>query len=66
MLSRNRSFGAQDDGIDVDSASTRLGENTASRNHDLRIEAVFGVIDGGGNKASGNGNPAQCTNIVCS
>jgi hypothetical protein len=39
--------------------------NTANRNHDLGIEAVPGVIDGGGNKASGNGNPAQCLNVVC-
>jgi hypothetical protein len=23
------------------------------------------VIDGGGNRASGNGDPRQCTNIVC-
>jgi hypothetical protein len=27
------------------------------RNADLGIEAVFGVIDGGGNAAHGNGNP---------
>jgi hypothetical protein len=32
---------------------------------DLGIEAVRGVIDGGGNKASGNGDLRQCTNIVC-
>ena len=35
------------------------------RNGDLGIEAVFGVTDGGGNKAFGNGNPLQCTNITC-
>jgi hypothetical protein len=23
------------------------------------------VVDGGGNHAAGNGNPAQCTNISC-
>jgi hypothetical protein len=23
------------------------------------------VTDGGGNKAHGNGNPAQCTNVAC-
>jgi hypothetical protein len=38
---------------------------TANANHDLGITAVRGVIDGGGNQASGNGNPAQCTNIAC-
>jgi uncharacterized membrane protein len=29
------------------------------------IEAVPGVTDGGGNKASGNGNPLQCLNVFC-
>jgi hypothetical protein len=38
----------------------------ATRNRDLGIEAVAGVIDGGGNRASANGNPAQCTNVRCS
>ena len=31
----------------------------------LGIEAVAGVTDGGGNKAAGNGNPLQCTNVRC-
>ena len=31
----------------------------------LGIEAVFGVTDGGGNRAHGNGNPSQCTNVAC-
>jgi hypothetical protein len=26
---------------------------------------VFGVIDRGGNRASGNGDPRQCLNITC-
>jgi parallel beta-helix repeat protein len=54
------------DGIQVLSASTRLKDNTANDNGDLGIEAVPGVIDGGGNRATGNGNPAQCTGVVCS
>jgi parallel beta-helix repeat protein len=55
-----------DDGIDVDSASTTLRDNVANGNDDLGIEAVAGVTDGGGNRASGNGNPAQCTGVACS
>jgi hypothetical protein len=35
------------------------------RNADLGIEAVPGVIDGGGNKAGGNRNPLQCSNVFC-
>ena len=29
------------------------------------IEAVPGVTDAGGNTASDNGNPDQCTNLTC-
>jgi parallel beta-helix repeat protein len=65
VLRRNRSFGARDDGIDVDSRATTLTGTTANRNNDLGIEAVPGVTDGGRNKASGNRNPLQCTNVFC-
>jgi parallel beta-helix repeat protein len=66
LIERNTANRSGDDGIDVDAAGTKLTRNTANRNHDLGIEAVHGVIDGGGNKASGNGNPtSQCTNVVC-
>ena len=54
-----------DDGIDVARAGTLVADNTAKRNGDLGISAVLGVIDGGGNHAFGNDNPAQCTNIAC-
>jgi hypothetical protein len=54
-----------DDGIDVNVAAATLTRNLANRNYDLGIEAVPGVVDGGGNHAAGNGNPAQCTNIDC-
>jgi large repetitive protein len=65
LIEGNRANENTDDGIDVNSAATTLTKNTANRNHDLGIEAVPGVTDGGGNKARGNGNPAQCTNVVC-
>jgi parallel beta-helix repeat protein len=65
LLTGNIVIGSGDDGFDVDSRSTTLTGNRAVRSDDLGIEAVFGVIDGGGNKAHGNGNPLQCTNIVC-
>jgi hypothetical protein len=66
VLKRNDVRRSKDDGIDVDSPKTTLIGNQAVRNADLGIEAVFGVIDGGGNIARNNGNPAQCTNIFCS
>jgi hypothetical protein len=64
-LLRNRVTRSGDDGLDVDSPTTTVTGNRAGRNGDLGIEAVFGVIDGGGNVASSNGNPLQCLNVVC-
>ena len=55
-----------DDGIDVESPATTITANLANDNTDLGIEAVDGVTDGGGNRASGNGNPAQCVGVTCS
>jgi large repetitive protein len=65
LLIRNRAIRNGDDGIDVDAPATTVTRNIANHNHDLGIEAVPGVIDGGGNHAAGNGNPAQCINIDC-
>ena len=66
LLIRNTAIGARGDGFDVNSRSATLTRNRAVRNGGLGIEAVAGVIDGGGNRAHGNGNPAQCTNVACS
>jgi parallel beta-helix repeat protein len=66
VLKRNVAIGAKDDGFRVRNASTKLTRNRAVRNGDLGIQAVFGVTDGGGNTAHGNGDPRECTNIACS
>jgi parallel beta-helix repeat protein len=66
LLRRNRVRHAKDDGFDVEGRRSKVTRNEARRNGDLGIEAVRGVIDGGGNKASGNGDPRQCTHIACS
>jgi parallel beta-helix repeat protein len=65
LLRGNTANGSARDGIKVEAKETTLIRNTANRNHDLGIEAVIGVTDGGGNRAFGNGNPLQCTNIAC-
>jgi parallel beta-helix repeat protein len=65
FLDRNIAIGAGGDGIDVDNPATTLTRNRAVHNGDLGIEAVAGVTDGGGNRAAANGNPAQCTNVMC-
>lgn len=54
------------DGIQLGDAGNTVTSNVAKRNGNLGIDAPFGVIDGGGNIGSGNGDPAQCTsNVVC-
>jgi large repetitive protein len=65
VLERNHAVRSADDGIDVNSRTATLIGNHALHNGDLGIEAVFGVIDGGRNKARGNGNSLQCTNVAC-
>ena len=65
-ITKNVANGNADDGIDVDHPATTVTANTANDNADLGIEAVPGTTDGGGNRASGNGNPAQCTGVSCS
>jgi large repetitive protein len=65
LLSGNIARGAGDDGFDIESRMTTLKSNRAMRNGDLGIKAVRGVNDGGGNVAGHNGDPRQCTNIVC-
>jgi parallel beta-helix repeat protein len=65
VLVRNLVTGSGDDGFDINSGTMTLTGNRSRRNDDLGIEAVFGVIDGGGNLASGNGDPLQCLNVTC-
>jgi parallel beta-helix repeat protein len=65
VVERNSASENGDDGIDAENSTTTLRRNLANRNGDLGIEAVPGVIDGGGNRASGNGNPLQCVNVFC-
>ena len=52
VLTRNLAVGSGDDGFDIDSHSTRLARNRATRNDDLGIAVRRGAIDGGGNRAS--------------
>ena len=38
----------------------------ANDNGDRGIEAIAGVTDGGGSRASGNDNPVRCVGVRCS
>ena len=71
VIDSNRTDRNGDDGIDVDAADpTNFNEvvvraNRASFNADLGIEAVPATMDGGGNRAKHNGNPAECVGVRC-
>jgi parallel beta-helix repeat protein len=65
-LAANTAVDSAGDGIHVATPDNLLIANVANDNGAFGIEAVPGVIDGGRNRASGNGAPAQCLNIDCS
>jgi parallel beta-helix repeat protein len=65
LLLKNHSDKNGDDGIDVADAGNTLTKNHADKNVDLGIFAAPGNVDGGGNKAHKNGNPAQCVGVSC-
>jgi parallel beta-helix repeat protein len=68
VLLKNVAHSNGADGIDVLStdAATTITKNRADHNTDFGIDAALGVTDGGGNRARGNGNTAQCSpNISC-
>lgn len=64
-LEGNSVLNSQYDGILVSNATTRLTRNIANFNGLLGINAENGALDGGGNRAKGNGDPLQCFGVVC-
>ncbi len=65
LLAKNQSNRNGDDGIDVADSGNTITKNHADKNGDLGIFAAAGNIDGGGNTAHHNGNPAQCVGVSC-
>ena len=65
LITGNLVVGAGRAGLAIGSRTSTITENRAVRNGGLGIRAVEGVIDGGGNRASGNGDPRQCLNVTC-
>jgi parallel beta-helix repeat protein len=69
VVQNNTSTGNHDDGIGVghNAANVTIRSNIANSNTDLGIQPIAGTaIDGGGNRASGNGDARQCVRIACS
>lgn len=61
----NTVVGSTEDGIKVDEPRVTLTRNLTVHNRDRGIEAVLGVVDGGGNKARANGSTTQCLHVLC-
>jgi CSLREA domain-containing protein len=53
------------DGMSVNKAGHTITANVANNNEGWGIYAEVGNTDGGGNRATGNVEPAQCYNVVC-
>ena len=65
LIKGNVVVGARRAGFAIGSRSSTITGNRATRNGGLGIKAVRGVTDGGGNRASGNGDPRQCVVVAC-
>jgi large repetitive protein len=65
LLDGNTASFNDESGIEVNKPGSIVRMNTADYNGELGIEAVPGVIDGGGNRAKGNADPRECTNVIC-
>jgi hypothetical protein len=65
LLAHNVVTGIRGVGIEVDAPGATVRANTADDNAGIGIWAVPGVIDGGANRAQGNGDPRQCVGVVC-
>jgi parallel beta-helix repeat protein len=58
-------IGSHRDGIHIATADTDVSDNRAIANAGYGINAVPGVHDGGGNRATANGATPQCLNVTC-
>jgi parallel beta-helix repeat protein len=65
VVEQNVSNQNVEDGIHVYGEGSIVGHNTANQNGAFGIVVGPQVIDGGGNRAFGNGNPLQCPNVFC-
>jgi len=55
-----------EDGIFIGRPGDTIAGNVARNDSALGIDAVAGNTDGGGNRASGNGDARQCVGVTCS
>ena len=65
LLDRNTASANFADGIHVSGSGHTIRGNVARNNDGWGIYAAPGNVDGGGNRASGNAEAAQCFNVRC-
>jgi large repetitive protein len=65
VVERNTTNDNLGDGIEVTRGGHTLQDNDAHNNAAFGIQAAELTIDGGDNRASGNGEPPQCEGVVC-
>jgi parallel beta-helix repeat protein len=65
VVDANTVIGSVGDGIHVAEPGAVVADNLAVHNARYGIEAVPGVIDGGRNRAAGNGLTPPCVNVRC-
>jgi hypothetical protein len=57
--------GVSENGIFLTAPGNTVTSNHANRNAEWGIDAIEGTTDGGGNTAHHNGQPVQCSGVVC-
>ena len=65
LIARNTADSNGGDGIIVEGGGHTVADNHTMLNGGYGIYAPVGAIDGGGNFAAGNAEPAQCVGVVC-
>jgi hypothetical protein len=64
-VTRNNASNNSGTGIQLFEPGAYVSRNTADDNGEWGIAGVLGTVDGGGNRAHGNAEPAQCLNVAC-
>jgi CSLREA domain-containing protein len=65
LIDRNTANSNSGDGISVNAAVHTIVGNVANANDGWGMLVVPGNVDGGGNAASGNAEPTQCSGVAC-
>jgi CSLREA domain-containing protein len=65
VIEGNQANSTLADGIETTGGGHTLRDNATHNNAAFGIQAADFTVDGGNNRASGNGEPTQCEGVVC-